>query len=161
MTAAPLTSAQQITRTGSFALPCSADSAFPLFSPEGERLWINKWNPQPIYPQNAAATIEFRRDSVFREGEANDESLWTILDADVTNHRAEYVRHAANSHAAHITVKIDPASEGSRVTVTYVLTVFGPNAANLATSFSEPAYAEKMRSWQRQLTEYLRSPLKK
>ena len=142
--------AQQITRTGSFALPCSVDVAFPLFSPEGERLWIKTWNPQPIYPD----TIEFRRDTVFREGEANHESLWTILDADPIAHRAEYVRHAQNSHAAHIIVKVDPARDGCQVIVTYILTAFGPHTAELAASFSESAYAEKMRNWKCQLIDY-------
>jgi hypothetical protein len=143
--------AQQITRTGSFTLSCSTDRAFPLFSPEGERLWIKTWNPQPIYPD----TIEFRRDTVFREGDEFQESLWSILDADPHAHRAEYVRHAPNSHAAHIIVKIDPASPGCQVTVTYTLTVFGPNADELLAKFSDSAYAERMRNWQRQLTEYL------
>ena len=143
--------AQQLHRTGSFDLPCSPDQAFPLFSPEGERLWIKTWDPKPIYPD----TIEFCRDTVFREGEANDDALWTILDADPVARRAEYVRHAANSHAAHITVKIDPASTGSQVTVTYTLTVFGPNAAELLANFSESGYVEKMRNWHSQITAYL------
>jgi hypothetical protein len=143
--------AQQLHRTGSFSLPCSPDQAFPLFSPEGERLWIKTWNPEPIFPN----TIEFRRDTVFREGKEFHDSLWTILDADPIAHRAEYVRHEPNSHAAHIIVKIDPANEGCQVTVTYIFTAFGPDAAELLTNFSESAYAEKMRNWQRWLTEYL------
>ena len=145
--------AQQFHRTGTFTLPCSADSAFPLFSPEGERLWIKTWDPQPIYPD----TIEFRRETVFREGEEFHDSLWTILDADLVAHRAEYVRHEANSHAAHIIVKIDATPQGCQVSVSYILTVFGPKADKLAEAFSESAYAEKMRNWQGWITEYLSS----
>jgi hypothetical protein len=33
--------AQQVIRTGGFDLPCDADTAFPLFSPEGERECVN------------------------------------------------------------------------------------------------------------------------
>jgi hypothetical protein len=150
--------AQQLHRTGSFTLPCSAAQAFPLFSPEGERLWIKNWNPQPIFPN----TIEFRRDTVFREDTEFHDSLWTILDADPIAHRAEYVRHAPNSHAAHIIVKLDPVTPDAietacRVTVTYIFTPFGPNADELAASFSESAYTKKMLAWQRQLTTYLSS----
>jgi hypothetical protein len=36
--------AQQVIRTGGFDLPCDADTAFPLFSPEGEREWASGWN---------------------------------------------------------------------------------------------------------------------
>jgi hypothetical protein len=144
-------SAQQVTRIGRFTLPCSPDTAFPLFSPEGERLWIKTWNPQPVYP----ATVEFRRDTVFREAEAYGDALWTIVDASFTTHRAEYVRHAAKSHAAHIIVQVDACAEGCQVTVTYILTAFGRGANQMLSGFSENAYAEKMRNWQRQITSYL------
>jgi hypothetical protein len=149
--------AQQFHRSGTFTLPCSADVAFPLFSPEGERLWIKTWNPQPIFPETIPEKIEFRRDTVFGEGDEFGESLWTILDADPVARRAEYVRHVFNSHAAHIVVQIDSADEGCRVTVTYILTVFGPDAAKFVSSFSESGYAEKMRNWQRWITDYLSS----
>lgn len=96
---------QQVKREGGFELSCSADLAFPLFSPEGERLWIKDWNPTPIFPD----TIEFRRDTVFRQGVGDGDAIWTIVDADWKSHRAEYVRVAPASHAAHIVVKVDPA----------------------------------------------------
>lgn len=35
--------ARQVRRSGSFELPCSTDTAFPLFSPEGERAWVKDW----------------------------------------------------------------------------------------------------------------------
>jgi len=145
--------AQQISRTGSFDLPCSADTAFPLFSPEGERGWIKEWIPRPVFPE----TIEFRGDTVFREGESNEEAVWTIVDVDWQTHRAEYVRVAAASHAAHIVVKIDPVGqERCRVAVNYSVTVFGTDRERMTDAFSESAYAEKMRNWQRQISDYLR-----
>jgi hypothetical protein len=144
-------SALQVTRIGCFTLPCSPDQAFPLFSPEGEHLWIKTWNPQPVYP----STIEFRRDTVFREAEAYGEALWTILDADFITHRAEYVRHAPGSHAAHIVVKLDPAPEGCQVTIRYILTAFGSRGNEMLASFSEAAYAEKMHNWQHWIADYL------
>jgi hypothetical protein len=145
---------QQVSRTGTFDLACSADTAFPLFSPEGEREWIKEWNPRPVFPE----TIAFTRDTVFREGEGDDEAVWTILDADWQTLRAEYVRLAPVSHTAHIVVKVDPLrSDYCHVTVSYTVTAFGDHAARLLESFSESAYAEKMRRWQRLITEYLQA----
>jgi hypothetical protein len=144
--------AQQVSRTGTFDLPCSADTAFPLFSPEGEREWIKEWNPRPVFPE----TIAFRRDTVFHEGDAEEEAVWTILDADWQTYRAEYVRLAPASHTAHIVVKIDPlAPDRCHVSVSYTVTAFGDRATRLLDAFSESAYAEKMQRWQRLIGEFL------
>lgn len=144
--------AQQVRRTGSFELACAADMAFPLFSPEGERDWVNGWAPTPVFPDR----IEFARDTVFREGKAGEEAVWIVVDADWKTHRAEYVRVAADSHTAHIVVKVEPVgAERSRVVVIYTVTAFGEHAASLVAAFSEEAYAAKMRDWQQQISAYL------
>jgi hypothetical protein len=148
-----LTMSQQVSRIGEFELDCRSYMAFPLFSPEGERAWIRTWNPRPVFPE----TIEFQRDTVFREGSGADEAVWTIVDVDRGAHRAEYVR-VAGSHAAHIAVRVDSSGENRcRVVVDYTVTAFGENAEGLLEGFSEAAYAAKMRNWQRQIEEYLQS----
>jgi len=144
--------AQQVSRTGNFDLPCSADTAFPLFSPEGERGWVKGWAPTPVFPDK----VEFARDTVFREGSAGEEAVWTILDADGQAHRTEYVRLVPHSHTAHIIVKVEAlGAERSRVAVSYTVTAFGEHAASLVQAFSEEAYAAKMRDWQKQISAYL------
>jgi len=150
----PQTQAQQVARSGEFDLACGADQAFPFFSPEGERSWVPGWNPQPVFP----TTITFCRDTVFRQGEGDEEAIWTIVDVDSKTHRAEYVRVAPASHSAHIVVEVQPlTSENSRVVVTYAITAFGKGSAPLLQAFSESAYAEKMRNWQRQISVDLES----
>jgi hypothetical protein len=144
--------ARQVSRSGSFDLPCSADTAFPFFSPEGERAWVHGWNPQPIFP----GSIVFARDTVFRQGEGPEEVVWTILEADWTTHTAEYVRIAAASHAAHIVVKIEATDDQrSRVTVSYTVTSFGDGASAPFEGFSKDAYAAKMCDWQRSISACL------
>jgi hypothetical protein len=146
--------AQQVTRSGGFDLPCPADVAFPLFSPDGERGWIQEWDPRPIFP----ATIEFRPDTVFRQGQGDASAIWTIVDVDWTRHRAEYVRVAPASHAAHLVVKVDPAGcEGCRVNIEYKVTAFAAHGFCLLETFSESAYETRMQNWQRQIEEYLRN----
>jgi len=136
---------KQIARCGEFNLPCSADTAFPLFSPEGERDWIQGWNPRAVFPN----TLAFRRDTVFREGEGDDEAIWTILDADPQTRRAEYVRVAPASHTAHIVVKVDVIGpERSRVFVSYTVTAFGERSESVLDAFSERAYMARMTHWQ-------------
>jgi hypothetical protein len=142
--------ARQIHCTGGFDLECDADTAFPFFSPEGERKWITGWNPQPVFPEQ----IVFDRDTVFREG--TPEATWTIVDVDWHTHRAEYVRFAPTSHSAHVIVKVEaPELSCSQVVVSYTVTVFGENATALLDAFSESAYAAKMQDWKRRVTAVL------
>lgn len=143
---------EQVMRVGSFELPCTADTAFPLFSPEGERDWVKGWAPTPVFPER----IEFARDTVFREGKGSEEAVWIIVDADWKTHRAEYVRSAPHSHTAHIVVKIESlATERSKLVVSYTVTAFGEHAAEISKKFSEEAYAAKMRDWQQHIVAYL------
>lgn len=147
--------AQQVSGEGGFDLACSADTAFPFFSPEGEREWVKGWNPAPIFPN----TIAFARDTVFRQGTAEETAIWTIVDADWKAHRAEYVRVAPASHTAHIVVNVEKLTpDRSRVTVRYTVTAFGERASRVLEPFSEAAYADKMRNWQRQISECIEMP---
>jgi hypothetical protein len=150
-TAAPV---QQVHRTGNFDLDCDADTAFPLFSPEGEREWVSVWDPEPVFPDQ----ITFARDTVFREGKGADQALWTIVDVDWQIHRAEYVRLAPASHSGHIIVEVESTgSSRCRVGVKYVITAFGEDHARLLDAFSEAAYAAKMREWRQRIATCLAS----
>jgi hypothetical protein len=143
---------QQVIRTGGFDLACDADTAFPLFSPEGEREWVPGWNPIAVYPE----TITFTANTVFRLGQGSEESVWTILEADSQSHRTEYVRIAPASHAARIRVRIEPVSPNrSHVIVSYAVTAFGEHTSTVLEPFSEGAYAQRMRDWQQQINECL------
>lgn len=139
--------AQQIHRSGSFDLPCSADTAFPLFSPEGEREWAPGWNPRAVFPE----TIAFTPNTVFRVGEGSEEAVWTILEADWQTRQTEYVRVAPDSHTARIRVKVEPTGpDRSHVVVSYAVTTLGERATVL-NDFSKDAYAQRMREWQQQI----------
>jgi hypothetical protein len=144
--------ARQIRCSGSFDLDCNADTAFPFFSPEGEREWVKSWNPTPVFP----AQIAFEPDTVFCEGAGVQPAIWTIVEVDWQAHSAEYVRFAPESHSAHITVEVEAAgSSHSQVVVSYVITAFGEDQTRLLEAFSEAAYAAKMCEWKQRITACL------
>jgi hypothetical protein len=146
------TAAQQVSRAGGFDLNCDADTAFPLFSPLGERAWIKDWDPRPLFPE----TIAFRKGTVFRQGTGEEDAVWTVVDADWQQHRAEYVRLAPASHTAHIVVKVHALGAArSHVVVSYTVTAWGERGGSLLEAFSENAYAAKMQNWQRMIDECL------
>lgn len=45
------------TRSAAIHLHAPADRVFPLFTPEGERLWVPGWNPRYLWPANGAAQV--------------------------------------------------------------------------------------------------------
>ena len=146
-------SAVQIRRSGVFELGCSAEIAFPLFSPEGEREWVKGWDPKPVFPE----TIAFERNTIFRTGDGNDAAVWAIIDVDGQAHRVEYLRTAVASQVARISVQVESvASERSRVTVNYIVTTFGSEANRILESFSESAFKARMRDWQERIENCLK-----
>ena len=80
---------EQVVREGSFELDTSADKALLFFTPEGERAWVKGWDPKPLYPPQA--NVAFKTNAVFRVDQDQERSLWTIVDADLQEHIAEYI----------------------------------------------------------------------
>src|SRR5215469_15435452 len=106
---------------GSFDLETSADRALQFFTPEGERAWVKDWNPKPVYPPQAG--VAFRRNAVFRVGQGEERSLWTILEADEQKHTAEYVYVVEGERLSRVRVEITPLdAQHCRVRVRYVHT---------------------------------------
>jgi len=146
--------AEQVTRSGGFELPCSAETAFPFFSPEGERRWVDGWDPQPVFP--AARDVAFATNAVFRLEMGGERSVWVVLNVDRSSRVAEYVYVVADSRVARVRVEVAEAgAQRSAVAVSYTITALSEAGKDFVRQFTEEAYAEKMRDWQRRVTEAL------
>jgi hypothetical protein len=141
----------QIARDGSFELNMNADKALPFFTPEGERTWVNGWDPQPIYPEQQ--DVAFQADTVFRLHGDGDHSIWTILEANPKDHIAEYIYVVEGERVSRVRVQIEPLTESHcRVHVSYVHTATSEKGLHFIAAVSEPAYAQKMKDWQRMVS---------
>ena len=140
-------SAAQIIRDGSFELNMNADKALPFFTPEGERTWVNGWDPKPVYP--AQEDVAFQANAVFRLDGHGDQSIWTILEANLKDHIAEYVYVVEGERVSRVRVKIAPLTENRcRVHVRYVHTAISEKGLHFIAALTEAAYAQKMQDWQ-------------
>lgn len=145
----------QIIRDGSFELNIDADKALPFFTPEGERTWVNGWDPKPVYP--AQKSVAFQANAVFRLGRGGDQSIWTILEANLKDHLAEYVYVVEGERLSRVRVQIEPLSESfCRVHVRYVHTAISEKGLHFIAAVTEAAYAQKMRDWQRMVSAAIR-----
>ena len=117
-------SAVRVEQQGSFELAIAAEKAFPLFSAEGERLWVPDWNPTPVFPVDTV--VRWQTDAVWtivREGEL---LTWWTVEVDRENLRADYV-HFSTSRAVRVTVQVEAKSQNAcRVNVAYRITATTP-----------------------------------
>jgi hypothetical protein len=77
-----------VERTGDLVLPLALDDAFPLFTPEGERAWVEGWTPEYLHPAHPAGTAG----TVFRTKHGGEETLWLVLECDPPAGVAAYGR---------------------------------------------------------------------
>jgi hypothetical protein len=148
-------STEQVTVEGSFDLKTSADKALQLFTPEGERTWVKNWNPQPVYPPQSG--VAFQPNAVFQVDEGNESSLWTILQANLTEHIAEYVYVVQGQRVSRVRVQIEPVdSNHCRVRVRYVHTATSEKGMQFIASMTQESFAQKMRDWERMTSAAIR-----
>ncbi len=146
---------EQVIREGSFELDTNADRALLFFTPEGERAWVKGWNPKPMYPPQAG--VVFKANSVFRVDQFGERSLWTIIEADLQEHIAEYIYVVEGERLSRVRVQIQPLSEEHcRVRVHYVHTATSEKGLQFVASVTEESYAQKMRDWHRMVSAAIR-----
>jgi hypothetical protein len=132
-------------------LPLSADEAFPLFTPEGERLWIEDWNPRYFYPANGETIVGM----VFTTGHDDETTYWTLVDFDNAAHTARYSRVTPGSRSVIIEVRCEPAGEQeAKVTVRYSLTALS-EAGNATIAAFVEGYAAMIEDWRTNIIAYL------
>jgi len=147
--------AEQVVREGSFELDTSADKALLFFTPEGERAWVKDWDPKPVYPPQAG--VAFKTNAVFRVDQDEERSLWTIVEADLQEHIAEYIYVVEGERLSRVRVQIQALDEKHcRVRVRYVHTAASEKGLQFVASVTEESYAQKMRDWHRMVSAAIR-----
>lgn len=132
-------------------LPLSADQAFPLFTPEGERLWIADWNPHYFYPANGETLIGM----VFTTGHGDEVTYWTMIDFDMVAHSVRYSRVTPGSRSVFVEVRCRAVSEDeTEVKVSYTLTALS-EAGNATISAFVEGFPAMIDDWKAKILAYL------
>ena len=142
-----------VERTARFQLPVAPDRALPFFTPEGERDWVEGWDPEPLY---AAAGSLAAEGAVFRTAAGGETTLWLALGLDAEAGTAAYVRITPGNRLGTVHVRCRPAGPGrSEVEVTYRLTALGPAGESVLAGLTEEAFAATIDGWRRDLEALL------
>ena len=126
-------------RQGCFQLPCSPATALPLFTPEGERRWVDGWHPE--YLSGASDEVG----AVWRTSHGED-TTWITTDRD--GDRVRYARISNKGTAGLVEVLCSPAAGGTRVQVTYDLTACTAAGVDALQRFATH-FDDMLEHWQR------------
>lgn len=94
----------EVTVRGVLVVDASPDDTFPLFSPEGERLWVPGWDPEWLVPPDGG----WVQGQVFRTRDDAGESVWVVARLDRESREVTYHRVTAGRSLAIIEVACRP-----------------------------------------------------
>ncbi|HUY49607.1 MAG TPA: hypothetical protein VMV92_28470 [Streptosporangiaceae bacterium] len=144
--------------TGSVRVPPGFEPALSLFTPRGERLWAEGWDPQ--FP--ALADDDSEPGTVFETTDGQQRATWVVCDRE-PGQSIRYARISYGQNAGTVTVTLDRSGAGTpdrggagRVaTVSYDLTALSDEAAADLADFADH-YQQYLRHWEQAIADAAR-----
>ncbi len=128
------------------------NDVFPLFSPEGEKLWVPGWDPEFLYPAEAA----WEEGQIFRTREETGEAVWLVTRLDRAQHRAEYHRVEPGRYVARVEVSCRPAPDhGTETSIAYSFIGLSEAGNREIAAMTQEAYEAKMSQWTEWIDRHL------
>jgi hypothetical protein len=145
--------ARRTTRAATIRLAAPPDLVFPLFTPLGEKLWVEGWDPLIIYPPDGHA----ENGAVFTtHGHDDSDTVWVMTQFEPDRHQATYVRVSQHSHVATIAVQcVAEGTANTSATLTYTFTGLTAHGNEYVDTFSEQHYHEWLQQWELAINHYL------
>lgn len=138
--------------TGAVSVSLPVGEAFPLFSPEGEKLWIREWAPEPLFPAGAV----WEQGQIFRTQEERGPGVWVISALDRDAHSVEYFRIEATRYVARVRVRCEADGPArTKAHVSYLFVGLTDTGNGDIAQMSRDEYAGKMERWGRMIQEYI------
>lgn len=135
---------------GCFIVPEAIGPVFELFSPLGERLWVPDWNPKLLYPSDESWACG----QIFLTREETGTAVWVVTALNRGEHEVEYHRVEPNRYVARVRVKCaSQATHATEVSAAYRFVGLSPSGNDEIEAMTDAAYAEKMKRWERWITE--------
>jgi len=140
-------------RSHTIEIQARPHAVFPLFTPMGEKKWVEGWDPVTHYPRSGEA-MEGAIFTTRSEGEA--ETVWAIVAYEPDETRVKYVRVTPGSRIAVVEVQCEESAAGAtRARVTYTLTALSEEGNRYVSDFTEACYREYIDSWQQAIHRFL------
>ena len=122
------------------------DQCHRFFTPAGEALWVDGWQPSYLFPTDGRT----ERGMIFTTGSGDDFTIWNLVDFDPQTHYSRYSRVTPALRTGTVEIKCKAQSEtATEVTVSYTLTALTPRGEESLVSFEGAAFAEMIEEWKR------------
>ena len=132
--------------SGKIDVPLPPGGAFLLFTPSGERNWVDDWAPLfPIAPRD-----ETEPGTVFETHHGGAHTIWVVTNCE-PNVMIEYARITPGDRAGLVRVQCAPAKDNATsVTVSYELTALMPESNDALDEFADN-YEDFLEDWRRSI----------
>jgi hypothetical protein len=141
----------RVRSSGSFDLPLAPDQAFPLFTAEGEGRWVPGWSPEML------GSLPQHRGLVFLTKVDRSQTIWTVLESDPETLSHRYSRVTPGKTAGIVEVKLCPAHNGCRVSVSYDMTALTEAGQQALATYRGSAFDDMLVQWQELIATALES----
>ena len=143
----------RVRHSADFQLDQPADIPFPLFSAEGEKLWIPGWDYENVMGAN-----DFHEDYIFlteNHDHAANKAIWLVKRYKPSEYLVEFYKVEPDEKVGVITVKCRALSETkTKVSVTYEYIAISEQGNAFISSFTSLEYNDFIAEWQQLLEAY-------
>ena len=141
-----------VTLRGSLVAEAEVGVVFPLFSPEGERVWVPEWDPELLHPPG----VEWEEGQIFRTQEERGEAVWVVTRLDRAERHVQYHRVEPGRYVAHIVVRCRPlADRRTEVETAYAFVGLSEAGNREIDAMTQAAYDAKMSRWSEWIARHL------
>jgi hypothetical protein len=146
---------QVVSHTEEFLVERGISDVFPLFSPEGEKLWAPGWDYT-----NLLGSMELEPDYVFltdTHDHKSAQAIWIVSGYDPARHYVSYYKIEPGEKVGRIVIRCYEQGRTSTVVrVTYKYIGLSDSGNRFVSSFTADAYKEFIGEWRSLLRDYFK-----
>ena len=140
-----------VEQAGVVPMDLPADEAFRLYDPEGERRWVEGWDPTYVHPSEPAV----REGVVFQTMTGEGEATWMQTRYDPATRAASYVYIVPDHRATMVDVGISEPEKGrSQAHVRYRMTALSPEADDFVQAFGD-GFGDYLVRWEAAVQKHI------
>jgi len=139
-----------------FRIAQSIETLFPLFSPEGEKLWVPGWDYE-----NVMRSTDLHEDYIFltkNHDYASTDAIWMVKRYEPESYLVQFYKVEPEDKVGIITVQcFKKAEELTNVQVSYEYIGLTEKGCNFIESFTHDVYEKYISEWEYLLVKYFES----
>lgn len=142
-----------VKHSAGFVIDRPVEQVFPLFTPEGEKLWAPGWDYEDVM-----GTAELSEDYVFLtkgHDHASSEAIWLVKRWEPQAYHVQYYKVEPGDKVGIVTVRCTGQdTDETHVQVTYEYVALSEKGHGFIESFNDEAYEAFIAEWEELIINY-------